>query len=188
MITCLPGRPVPLNREDTGSRSAASRSARETPHDEPAGLKPVCQTLVVGARAVYVSAARTLRSGLSRVGALRALDEWAARSRKGLWTRSLLSIYDVEDLAALDAPWWTFQASDIVEQHLRAYDAPRVFEWGSGASTVWLARRGALVTSVEHDSHWAHVVAEALTARQQRGVARGPRRALPRPRGWDAFA
>jgi predicted O-methyltransferase YrrM len=33
-----------------------------------------------------------------------------------------------------------------------------VFEWGSGASTIWMARRGFDVISVEHDQRWAEAV------------------------------
>jgi predicted O-methyltransferase YrrM len=39
----------------------------------------------------------------------------------------------------------------------------RVFEWGSGASTVWLSRRAASVTSIEHDAGWAAIVAPVLS-------------------------
>src|SRR5262249_32909711 len=38
----------------------------------------------------------------------------------------------------------------------------RVFEYGSGASTVWLARRAARVVSVEHDVGFAKIAAPML--------------------------
>lgn len=95
---------------------------------------------------------------MARLGILRWLDAWAARSRTGTWVRSLLAVYDVEDLVALDVPWWTFDAGGRVDDYLRQHPDARVLEWGSGASTVWLAKRSASVTSIEHDGAWAEVV------------------------------
>lgn len=112
----------------------------------------------------YVALARALRSALAAVGVVRLLDRWAARSRRGLWVRSLLSIHDLEDLLPYDVPWWTFEASDQVDAFLRANPGSRVFEWGSGASTAWLSRRAASVTSVEHDEGWARLVEPVLPA------------------------
>jgi tRNA A58 N-methylase Trm61 len=59
---------------------------------------------------------------------------------------------------ALDLCWWTFAAQEAVATHLAARPGARVFEYGSGASTVWLARRAAEVHSVEHDLSWAEVM------------------------------
>ena len=104
---------------------------------------------------LYVVLVRGLRALLRAVGVLALLDRWARRSRTGLWVRSLLSIYDPAEMLAYDVPWWTFASADLVAQHLRAHPDPRVFEWGSGASTLWLSRRAGSVTSVEHDPDWA---------------------------------
>lgn len=38
----------------------------------------------------------------------------------------------------------------------------RVWEWGSGGSTVWLLERGCIVTSVEHMPHCADVLRTGL--------------------------
>lgn len=107
---------------------------------------------------LYVRLARALRAVLAATGLLGLLDRWAARSRTGAWIRSLLGIYDAADLVQLDTPWWTYAAADIVDARLAARPGARVFEWGSGASTVWLARRAARVTAVEHDVEWAELV------------------------------
>ena len=112
----------------------------------------------------YVAAIRGLRRALAALGLLRLLDRWAARSRAGLWVRSLLSIYDLSELLRYDVPWWTFEASDRVAAFLANRPGARVFEWGSGASTVWLSRRSGSVTSVEHDAAWARVVEPILPA------------------------
>jgi precorrin-6B methylase 2 len=54
--------------------------------------------------------------------------------------------------ADAETPWWNDRAISYLDQQLRSGD--RVFEWGAGASTVWLASRGAKVTSIEHDPDW----------------------------------
>lgn len=110
----------------------------------------------------YVTAMRGLRAVLRTIGVLALLDRWAARSRIGMWVRSLFSIYDLADLLQYDVPWWTFESADLVSDFLDDRPDARVFEWGSGASTVWLGRRSATVTSVEHDRAWADTMAGVL--------------------------
>jgi hypothetical protein len=110
----------------------------------------------------YVTAMRGLRAALRAIGVLALLDRWAARSRIGMWVRSLFSIYDLADLLQYDVPWWTFESADLVSDFLDDRTDARVFEWGSGASTVWLGRRSATVTSVEHDRAWADTMADVL--------------------------
>ncbi|MGB8021786.1 MAG: hypothetical protein WCF04_11210 [Candidatus Nanopelagicales bacterium] len=106
----------------------------------------------------YVRGARVLRTALGSAGVLGPVDRWAARSRTGLWARSLLSIWDVGELAELDLPWWTFHSAERVESFLVEHPGARVFEWGSGASTIWLARRSGSVVTVEHDVRFADAV------------------------------
>ena len=128
----------------------------------------------------YVRALRGVRSVLAATGLLRALDRWAARSRTGVWARSLLAIHDLDDMVALDVPWWTFEAGARVEEFLASRPGARVFEWGSGASTLWLARRAALVESVEHDEGWATWLAPRLPQHALLHVVPAVRAAAPR--------
>lgn len=114
---------------------------------------------------VYIGVLRTARSVLRATGVLRLLDRAARGSRTALWVRSWLSIYDLDDMVALDVPWWTLAAADAVDDFLRERPDARVLEWGSGASTVWLARRAGSVVTVEHDPGWAARTARALAAR-----------------------
>ncbi len=67
------------------------------------------------------------------------------------WLASLLAIYDTRRMVRLGLPWWNVAATREVERHLAARPQARVFEYGAGASTAWLARRAADVISVEHD-------------------------------------
>ena len=109
-------------------------------------------------KSLYVVLVRLLRTVLSTAGVVRVLETHSSRSRAALWARSLLAIYDLPALVRLDVPWWTFTASDEVQRFLRQRPDARVFEWGSGASTVWLAKRATSVVSVEHDASWAEAV------------------------------
>lgn len=60
-------------------------------------------------------------------------------------------------------PWLVFDAQERLEG-LIGKDT-RVFEWGSGISTVWLARRAGTVVSVEYDPEWYAAVGAALVER-----------------------
>lgn len=82
------------------------------------------------------------------------------------------------DAAATAMPWWNERATRYLAQQLRPGD--KIFEWGSGASTVWLISQGALVTSVEHNPQWhAEVLARCpeATVRLIPGAAQGQVRA-----------
>lgn len=117
------------------------------------------------ARSVYVSTSRTVREAARRSGLLDRLDRRYRedpRSVRG-HLRTLFAIHDVEDLVELDQPWWTYGAIDAVERHLAALGGrARVFEYGSGASSVWLGRRAGEVHSVEHHAGFAGVMRDVL--------------------------
>jgi hypothetical protein len=49
-------------------------------------------------------------------------------------------------------PWLTYPALAFIEPRIRP--TMRVFEWGTGQSTLWWAARVASVRSVEHDAAW----------------------------------
>ena len=68
---------------------------------------------------------------------------------------------------ALDAegnqvPWLTYAAVHWLDRVLRPHH--RVFEFGSGSSTIWLAHRVKSIVSVEHDTAWVEVVRAHLPA------------------------
>lgn len=141
----------------------------------------------------YVTALRTVRRLLGAVGVLVLFDRAADRWRWALWLRSLLSIYDLQDLLRYDVPWWTFAAADRVDTFLAGRPGARVFEWGSGASTVWLSRRAGTVTSVEHDAQWADLVEPVLPANAEVRVvepapaAGGPAQVLSEKPGFEGL-
>jgi Methyltransferase domain len=107
------------------------------------------------AKRTYVDVAR--RSGRA-LEATRVLPtQPPARERRVRhWLRSLPHIYDSAALTRIEVPWWTYRAIDVVDTWLATRASPaRVFEFGTGASTVWLAQRSGELHSVEHDAGFA---------------------------------
>lgn len=51
-----------------------------------------------------------------------------------------------------DKPWWIKAAIDFLDEHLQ--DTFVAYEWGSGGSTPWLAKRVAFLISLENDKGW----------------------------------
>lgn len=113
-------------------------------------------------RTSYVTMMHGLRSVARRIGVLKLLEK--GQNRRIRWLRSLFAIYDFDDLTKLDLPWWTFDAVEEIDAHLRSKPGARVFEWGAGASTIWLAKRAGSVFSVEHDPVWEKQVKHSSVA------------------------
>jgi predicted O-methyltransferase YrrM len=103
---------------------------------------------------LFAGSVRGVGRGWERWGP--ALDVPSADRRWRHWAHSLAAIHDARAMARLDVPWWTYRAVAETERWLRRRPVPaRVFEYGSGASTIWLARRAGQVMSVEHDAGFA---------------------------------
>ncbi|RMI13290.1 class I SAM-dependent methyltransferase [Cellulomonas triticagri] len=138
-------------------------------------------------RGAYVGLWRSARRVADRSGALAALDARGAARPAGVaaQVRSMFAIHDAADLVALDVPWWTYGAAARVAAHLDALGgSARVLEYGSGASSVWLARRAAHVTSVEHEPGWAALVrdlARDAGVADRLDVREVPPRSTPEP-------
>lgn len=115
----------------------------------------------------YVSTLKGGRAVAHRSGLLARLDRQRQNSRTAHWLRSLFAIHDIDEMVQLDTPWWTYDAIDEVAAFLAAKPDARVFEYGSGASTVWLGRRAGAVTSVEHDRDWLDLVRPRLAGLAQ---------------------
>jgi Methyltransferase domain len=117
---------------------------------------------MLAAKSAYVAGVRRAGQALTKAGAVHA--EAPNRDRRvAHWTYSLLKVHDSAALADLDVPWWTYRAIDVVDAWLSARPHPiRVFEYGSGASTAWLARRTDEVHSVEHHAGFAEMMRPLL--------------------------
>lgn len=57
-------------------------------------------------------------------------------------------------------PWLRPDATDYLAAYLP--ERARVFEWGAGAGTVWMARQGYSVVSCELDGDWVRAVETEL--------------------------
>jgi hypothetical protein len=81
------------------------------------------------------------------------------------WAYSLTKVHDAAEIAKLEVPWWTYRAIDEVDAWLagRRHQA-EIFEYGSGASTVWLAQRAARIRSVEHHRGFAESITPTIAA------------------------
>jgi predicted O-methyltransferase YrrM len=51
-----------------------------------------------------------------------------------------------------EIPWMTFKAIDYLSKYLKP--EMEIFEWGSGGSTLFFAKRVKKVISIEHDKKW----------------------------------
>jgi hypothetical protein len=116
------------------------------------------RTLKGSVKSWYAAAAHASGSALTAAHVLGT--EAPPRTRRTRhWLYSLTKVHDSVAMVDLDVPWWTYRAIDEVERWLAARPHPaRVFEYGSGASTVWLARRSESVTSVEHHQEFARLM------------------------------
>jgi predicted O-methyltransferase YrrM len=105
-------------------------------------------------RALKKFRARASEAGVSWIAHLRWLNAWSRGQRKGG-----SSIAD-------ESPWMTFGAIHRLRGALaRARGEARVFEWGSGGSTIFFARRAHSVVAVENDRAWAEKVRQACAER-----------------------
>lgn len=151
-------------------------------------------TASTAAKRAYVAAMRAASGVAMRAGVDAAAPPRERRTAH--WLASLPRIYDSAALVELDVPWWTYRAIDAVDawlaQRATRQDAPvRVFEYGSGASTRWLAKRTDEVHTVEHDAQFWTSMAPVLAADDRirsRLVEPVASTAPSMPSGRDGFA
>lgn len=67
-----------------------------------------------------------------------------------------------------DSLWLTSAANKILESWLRPSDVG--FEWGAGRNTLWLAKRVANLTSIEHDAQYYERIRLSLSVAQIKNV------------------
>lgn len=121
------------------------------------------------AKSLYAGSARGVRHTLDRLGLDVEAPPLDRRWRH--WAHSLTLVHDSRALAELDVPWWTYRAITAVEEWLASRSTPvTVFEYGSGASTVWLARRADRVHTVEHHAGFAELMRTQLSRHQNASV------------------
>jgi predicted O-methyltransferase YrrM len=129
---------------------------------------------------LYAQSVHGARRALERRGASFSAPPPQKRWRH--WAVSLTAIHDPGAMVGLGVPWWTYSAIAEVEAWLLRRRHPvRVFEYGSGASTVWLSRRADEVFSVEHDAGFAQCMAPALTNYDNASVRTVRAEPMPHP-------
>lgn len=58
------------------------------------------------------------------------------------------------------SPWLTFDAIEYISRYLKTN--MRVFEYGSGGSTLYWLKKGATCVSIEHDPNWYNIINKRL--------------------------
>ncbi len=102
-----------------------------------------------------------IHRSLARFGSYHAWRLGVGYLKEIGWIRSIVERRPV-DASGRQVPYFTYPAIDLLGARLPR-DA-HVFEWGSGASTVWFAQRCAEVHSCEHDPMWLEANSSALPA------------------------
>ena len=67
-----------------------------------------------------------------------------------------------------DIPWITFKAENFLSKTLR--QDMKIFEYGSGSSTLYFSRRVARVYSVEHNPEWHQKILDTLDSHAIKNV------------------
>lgn len=105
------------------------------------------------------------REGLRNAGAMATF--LAAHPKQLVFARRWLRDLRQEPLH-LRQPWWTYDIIGWVAEQLP--QAPRVFEFGGGGSSLWLLDHGASLTVVEHHPDWASKLRTELPTAEVRHV------------------
>lgn len=106
----------------------------------------------------HLVASLLMRLGLGQLGV------FVGYLRRSGWWRSLRSGRP-EDAQGQPLPWYTYPMIHLLDERLGALARPfAVFEFGSGNSTLWWARRAAQVVSVEDCRAWFDRVTPQLPA------------------------
>lgn len=79
--------------------------------------------------------------------------------RESGWFRTFREKRSVDE-AGNPIPWFTYPAIEFISRRVRP--DMKVFEYGSGASTLWWAQRVDAVVACEHDELWYRRVAELV--------------------------
>jgi Methyltransferase domain len=116
-----------------------------------------------------------IRPPLEKTGVLDRLN--GSESHGAQYVAGLFAFGDPAYLQKLEKPWWSFNAQDRIRALLDGGDK-EVFEYGSGASTLWLSRRAKSVTSVEYDEGFHRVMSEKLADAKNTELILAPPRKL----------
>ncbi|NIT04299.1 hypothetical protein GTO10_05270 [Candidatus Saccharibacteria bacterium] len=114
-----------------------------------------------------------LTSFLRRIGVSDFDDKWVSLITKDpfslvyfpTWRRLKNSHLNTLDVGV---PWYSFKSIEWRNSFLRK--GMKIFEWGSGGSTLFFSQRVADVTTIEHDFKWFTKVASVLKEKKFKNV------------------
>jgi len=97
--------------------------------------------------------------GLSILQQRKIYKEWKAQIKSGLFPLDM------------ELPWITILAKNYIEKYLSAKQksAVKVFEYGSGGSSLFFLKYAAEVHSVEHDENWFKLVQNKVRSKEIKG-------------------
>ena len=72
-------------------------------------------------------------------------------------------LYEPLDIARNPIPWFTYSSIHFISQKLKD-NSFRVFEFGSGNSTIWFASRVNFIISIEHDREYYLKIKKKLSS------------------------
>ena len=114
---------------------------------------------------LYVNFIKFLKKILDFLYILPFLDKFTFIKRSYL--RSLLSIYDLHELIDNDLLWINYKSIKLLNKLIKKNN--RVLEYGSGASTLWFAKRCKKLTSIEHDKIFYQEVKKIIKKKKIKG-------------------
>ena len=59
-------------------------------------------------------------------------------------------------------PWLTEEAIIFLEEFIEENPSAKILEFGSGASTIWFAKKNVELFSVEHNPDWYNLISNIL--------------------------
>src|SRR5438094_793903 len=87
--------------------------------------------------------------------------------RRPIYTAQVVH-YRIYEWRHPDEPWIAQGAVKFCAQHIDSEGD--VLEWGSGRSTLWLARRAKHLISIEHDRKWFESVQRSINDASVRNI------------------
>ncbi len=92
--------------------------------------------LIIGAKHMYVASVRMVGRAAASLGVGKSGPPDRSH-RLAHWVYSLTRVHDPLAISRPGVPWWSYTAADKIDCWLTSRPRPiRVFEYGSGASTI----------------------------------------------------
>lgn len=80
-----------------------------------------------------------------------------------IFAAPLMSARKYQEKKIRPIPWVTTNAVSFLGDFFETNPEPAVLEFGSGSSTLWIAKRTNKLVSVEHDKNWYSIIKKKLS-------------------------